>query len=80
MAPQFGNAIQQLPVSRQTSSRSTCLRFAAPPHSRRTRRNAPYRASRAAISATCFPWKRAMASSFSEGSRDPSAPVIVEAP
>ena len=40
----------------------------------------PYRTSRAAISATCLPWKRAMASSFSEGSRDPSEAVIVEAP
>src|SRR4029450_10478885 len=42
--------------------------------------NAPllgYRVSRAAIPATCLPWKRARASSFAEGNGDPPAAGIV---
>ena len=37
-------------------------------------------ASRAAIWAVWRPWKRAMASSFSLGWRDPSPPAMVVAP
>lgn len=38
------------------------------------------RFSRAVISATCLPWKRAPASSFSLGCREPSGPASVVAP
>jgi len=55
-----------------------------PPASAKPRENSPCRhyplVNLEAMAATCFPWKRAAASSFSLGIRSPFPPAMVDAP